>query len=103
MAVDKVDAVLSWPMPMCVREVQGFLGLVNFCRRFVKGFAVISKPMTNLTRKYKDFMWGIEEEATFNKLEEALTCAPILQVFNKDKLHEVWLDANDFAVSAMLV
>ena len=64
-AVDKVDAVLSWPMPMCVWEVQGFLGLANFYRRFAKGFTGIAKPMTNLMRKDKDFTWGTEEEATF--------------------------------------
>ena len=64
-AVDKVDAVSSWPMPTCVREVQGFLGLANFYRRFMKGFTAIAKPLTNLTRKDKDFNWGTEEEAAF--------------------------------------
>ena len=54
--VDKIDAVSSWPMPMYVREVQGFLGLANFYRRFIKGFMAIAKPLTNLTRKDKDFM-----------------------------------------------
>ena len=54
-AVDKVDAVLSWPMLTCVWEVQGFLGLANFYRRFVKGFAAIAKPLTDLMRKDKDF------------------------------------------------
>ena len=38
-------------------------------------------------------MWGTEEEAAFRKLKEALTSAPILQVFDKDKPHEVWVDA----------
>ena len=102
-AVDKVDAVSSWPIPMYVQEVQGFLGLANFYRRFVKGFAVIVKPLTNLMRKDKDFTWQTEEEATFNKLKEALTSAPILQVFNKDMPHEVWVDASDYAVGTMLV
>ena len=102
-AVDKVDAVLSWPMPTCVREVQGFLGLANFYRRFVKGFAAIAKPLTDLMRKDKDFTWGTEEEATFKKLKEALTSAPILQVFDKDKPHKVWVDASDYAVGATLV
>ena len=51
MAVDKVDAVSSWTTPTCVREVQGFAG--------------IAKPMTDLTRKDKDFTWGTEEEAAF--------------------------------------
>ena len=64
-AVDKVDAVSSWPTLTCVWEVQGFLGLANFYRRFVKGFAGIAKPMTDLTRKDKDFTWGTEEEAAF--------------------------------------
>ena len=64
-AVDKGDAVSSWPMPTCMQEVQGFLGLANFYRRFVKGFMAIAKPLTNLMRKDKDFMWGTEEEATF--------------------------------------
>ena len=67
-AVDKVNAVLSWPTPTCVWEVQGFLGLANFYRRFVKGFAGIAKALTDLTRKDKDFTWGTEEEATFKKL-----------------------------------
>ena len=55
----------------------------------MKGFAAIAKPMTNLTKKDRDFTWSTEEEAAFQKLKEALTSGPILQVFNKDKLHEV--------------
>ena len=69
----------------------------------MKGFAAIAKPMTNLTKKDRDFTWGTEEEAAFQKLKEALTSAPILQVFDKDKPHEVWVDASDYAVSATLV
>ena len=84
-------------------EVQGFLGLANFYRRFMKGFVGIAKPMTDLTRKDKDFTWGTEEEAAFNKLKEALTIAPILQVFDNDKPHEIWVDASDYAVGATLV
>ena len=97
-AVNKVKAVSSWPMLTCVWEVQGFLGLANFYRRFVKGLGAIAKPLTDLTRKDKDFTWVTEEEATFKKLKEALTSAPILQVFDKDKPQEVWVDASDYAV-----
>ena len=49
----------------------------------MKGFAAIAKPMTDLTKKDRDFTWGTEEEAAFRKLKEALTSAPILQVFDK--------------------
>ena len=63
----------------------------------------IAKPMTDLTKKDRDFTWNIKEEAAFQKLKEALTSAPILQVFDKDKPHEVCVDASDYAVGAMLV
>ena len=43
--------------------------MANFYRRFVKGFAAIAKPMTDLTKKDRDFTWGTEEEATFQKLK----------------------------------
>ena len=69
----------------------------------MKGFAAIAKPMTNLTKKDRDFTWGTKEEAAFQKLKEALTSAPILQVFDEDKPHEVWVDASDYAVGATLV
>ena len=69
----------------------------------MKGFAAIAKPMTDLTKKAQDFTWGTKEEATFQKLKEALTSAPILQVFDEHKPHEVWVDASDYAVGATLV
>ena len=49
----------------------------------MKGFAAIAKPMTDLTKKDRDFTWSTEEEAAFQKLKEALTSAPILQDLTK--------------------
>ena len=69
----------------------------------MKGFAAIAKLMTDLTKKDQDFTWSTKEEAAFQKLKEALTSAPILQVFDKDKPHEVWVDASDYAVGTTLV
>ena len=54
----KVDAIKQWPQPTCIKDVQAFLGLANYYRRFVKGFAQIALPLTNLTRKSQDFAWS---------------------------------------------
>lgn len=47
----KVTDVTEWPVPIKVKHVQAFLGFANFYRRFIKDFAKITKPLTNLTKK----------------------------------------------------
>ena len=65
----------------------------------MKGFTAIAKPMTGLTRKDKDFTWGTEEEAAFNKLKEALTGAPILQVLTKtSRMKSGWTPVTTLSV-----
>ena len=91
-AVDKVDAVASWLTLTCVSEVQGFLGLANFYRRFIKNFAAITKPLTKLTKKAFKFKWEATEKAAFETLKKTLRTAPILQVFDEEKPHEVWVN-----------
>jgi len=56
MQEEKVVGVLGWPRPKTVKEVQKFLGLANYYRRFVKDFAKIAKPMHKLVRK--DEKWS---------------------------------------------
>ena len=51
MQKEKVEGVLSWPVPRNVKEVQKFLGLVNYYRRFIKNFARIAAPLHILVRK----------------------------------------------------
>jgi len=47
----KVQRVIEWPVPRSVKDVQKFLGLVNYYRQFVKDFAKITKPLHEMTRK----------------------------------------------------
>ena len=45
---------------MNVKEVQAFMGFVNFYRKFIKGFSGIAKPITTLTKKDEKFDWTDE-------------------------------------------
>jgi hypothetical protein len=47
----KVETIMNWLVPANVREVRGFLGLAGFYRKFIRHFAVIAKPLTNLLKK----------------------------------------------------
>jgi len=47
----KVKAVLDWPVSKLVKNIQKFLGLANYYRKFIEGFAKIVRPLHKLTRK----------------------------------------------------
>ena len=48
----KVELVKEWPKPTNIKDIQAFLGLVNYYRKFIEGFLGIATPLTKLT--YKD-------------------------------------------------
>jgi hypothetical protein len=65
-----VQDVLSWKAPTSVSDIQSFLGLAGYYRRFIKGFLKISKPMTKLLEKDKQFEWTSACEASFQELKK---------------------------------
>jgi len=51
MEEEKVKAVLDWPVPKSVKDIQQFLGLANYYKKFVEGFAKITRLLYELTKK----------------------------------------------------
>ena len=51
MEEEKVKGVLEWLIPTCVKDVQMFLELANYYRQFIKGFAVITRPLYDMVKK----------------------------------------------------
>ena len=51
MQKEKVEGVLNWPAPRNIKEVQKFLGLANYYRRFIKDFAKIAALLHVLVKK----------------------------------------------------
>jgi len=102
MEEDKVEGVLKWPTPQCVRDVRKFLGLANYYRRFVKDFAKVALPMNRLTRK--DEKWKLEDEqqAAFEQLKTVFTTRPMLVTPELDKEFRVEADTSNFATGGVL-
>jgi transposase InsO family protein len=99
---DKVRAIEAFPRPHTVTEVRSFLGLSNFYRRFVKGYAAIALPLTNLTRKMQDFTWTDEEERAFQALKGELCKEPVLICPRYDIPFIVTSDGSAIALGAVL-
>ena len=67
------------PIPRDVPRLRAFLGLANYCCRFVRNFSVIAKPLTQLTRTGQDWKWGPTQDEAFEALKKALGSAPVLR------------------------
>jgi len=99
---NKVEGVLRWPMPQCVRDVRKFLGLANYYRRFVKNFAKVALPMNRLTRKDEKWKWGEEQQVAFEQLKAIFITRPILATPELDKEFRVEVDASNFTTRGVL-
>ena len=55
---EKLKAIVNIPIPKNVSELQSFLGVVGYYRKFVKDFAKISKPLYDLTRLQVKYNWS---------------------------------------------
>lgn len=100
----KIEAILNYPQPKNVRDVRRLLGMAGWYRRFIKNFAIITAPLSDLLKKSKTkFNWGNKAENSFKNLKILLTSEPILANPNYDLPFIIQCDASDFGVGAVLV
>lgn len=71
-------AVKSFPIPENVQQVQCFLGLTNYFRKFVQNYANIARPLHNLLKKSSNFIFDKDCMIAFESLKKALTTRPVL-------------------------
>lgn len=104
----KIESIEKWPEPKTVKELRSFLGLIGYYRRFVKDFAKIAKPLTNLFRGERDpssnkkITFGDTEKEAFEQLKTILTSSDILTYPSFDKKFLITTDASNYAIGAVL-
>ena len=100
---NKVDAITEWPYPSNVTQLQQFLGLCNYYCRFIKSYAKIAAPLTELQHSLTgSFELGETQRTAFAKLKFVLASIPLLCLFDPSLPSHVLADTSGLATGAVL-
>ncbi|GFX39514.1 transposon Tf2-9 polyprotein [Trichonephila clavipes] len=99
----KTLAVRKFPEPTTIKQVQSFLGLTGYFRKYIKDYSMIAKPLSDLTRKENLFVFGIQQKEAFEKLKKIMSEGPILHLYKYGRKTELHTDACKQGYGAILL
>ncbi len=98
----KIEAVLDWPVPKNVNELQMFLGFTNYYRRLIRDYATKAAPLTNMLKKDVEFDWSDEIQREFECLKKEFVKDSVLAHPDENKPFVVETDASDYGIGGVL-
>ncbi|GFU98245.1 transposon Tf2-6 polyprotein [Trichonephila clavipes] len=102
-SLDKTKAVQNFPEPKNVKQVQSFLGLSGYFRKFIQNYSIIAKPLSDLLRDNAVFHFGPEQQLAFQTLRQKLSENLVLHIFKQGAKLELHTDASKFGYGAILL
>ena len=100
---DRVEAIQELQNPNSKKELQKFLGIINYVRNFVPCFAEVTAPLRELLKKDVVFQWSDKHSNAVNKVKELLVSPPILASFDSNKELTIQCDASQNGLGACLM
>lgn len=99
---DNVAKILQFAVPKDVSQVRALVGMGSYYRRHIQNFSGMMKPIIDLTKKGKKFVWTEQCQSAFEKLKEALV-SPEIMAYPLD-VGEYFLDcdSSDHAIGGVL-
>jgi hypothetical protein len=97
----KTEAMMQWHVPQNFTELKGFLWLTGYYRKFVQGYGIMTRPLTNLLL-HKTFSWPESTQHAFNNLKKSMTTTIVLAFPNFSKEFVVEADACEIGIGAVL-
>jgi hypothetical protein len=99
---EKTKLIDAYPVPKTISDVRSFVSLASYYRRFVKNFAHVSKPLTQMLEKGKEFHWDLDCQHAFDTIKGKLSSETRLQLPDFSKPFRLACDASGVAIGAVL-
>jgi hypothetical protein len=99
---NKVKAIQSRPIMSSRKDVEKYLGVMVYFQDFIKDYAKITLPLSDLLKKNKQFIWTEAAEEAVTKLIHAVTNAPVLRYFEDNRETRVFSDASQYAIAGWI-
>ena len=74
LAQDKIKAIVKMPPPCNKKEVQSFIGMINYLTKFSPRLTKLSEPVREVIKEKVPFNWGPEHQESFEALKKELIC-----------------------------
>jgi transposase InsO family protein len=100
---DKVRAIVDMPSPKSVKDLQRFLGMLNYLSSYIPNLADETATLRLLLKKDSAWLWDENYETIFSKVKQCITTSPVLAYFNPLLPITLSVDASQFAVGAVIM
>ena len=91
------------PSPSCKKEVQSFIGMINYLSKFSARLSELGLPIIELAKDKVAFNWGPEHQAAFKLVKKEIAAAPILAYYDPKKTTVLQTDASINGLGACLL
>ena len=92
---ERTRTITDMPTPSNARSVKEFLGMAQFCDRFIPHFSIIATPLHELTQPHVPFQWTPQCQTAFDRIKNMLTTAPVLRAPESSDFFILETDACD--------
>ena len=98
----RLEAIQKLQPPTTVKGCRSFVGMVNFLSMLCPELQKLLKPICDLTRKGRPFIWGREQQDSFEEIKCRLIKPPVLHMPNKMGRFHLYSDTSKFATGSTL-
>ena len=98
----QLEAIQKIKTPTTAKQCKSFTGMVNFVSIFCPELQKLLKPIYDLTRKGKHFVWGVEQQKAFEEIKQRLQKPPVLHLPDKVGRFHLYSDTSKYAMGSAL-